>query len=294
MASGEMTVTTADKHIGEVWPKAVIRAEEFSLVLAPRVYREWKFAGHGDVYHVPRIPNLEAATKTGGTDWTPTVYTDTEQTVTVNTHQVAGFDIEDTTKVLSNTNLEMEMRRKIGYSLGRALDVNIATLPQSFSQTIGTLGDELDYEDLVDAVQLLEEDGINMHDGVTWFISPAVKAGFMKMDIFINQLYQGNNGRAVQTAKIGDVQGAPVLISNLLRAPAGGQSESFVAHKNAIALIMAQEVKIVTEYRALGLSMVVGGHQIYGYAEVNRYSEAPGNITATDNYAVLLNTVGAA
>ena len=51
MATGNMTLTTADKHIGEVWPRDVIRAEEFSLIIAPRVYRQWKFAGHGDVYH---------------------------------------------------------------------------------------------------------------------------------------------------------------------------------------------------------------------------------------------------
>ena len=294
MATGPMTVTTADKHIGEVWPKALIRAEEFSLVIAPRVYREWKFAGYGDVYHVPRIPNIEAQTKTGGTDWDPYNYTDTEQQINVNVHQVAGFEIEDITKLLSNTNLEMEMRKKIAYSLGRAVDVNLATLPQSFSQIIGTLGDELDYEDMVDASQLLDEAGIDMGDGVTWFVSPAAKAGFLKQDVFISSLYAGSNGRAVEKAKIGDLLGAPVIKSNLLRAPAGGQSESFVAYKQAMALIMAQEVKVVTEYRAKGLSMVVGGHQVYGYAEVNRYAETPGNITASDAWAVLLRTVGAA
>src|SRR3990167_2163783 len=140
MASGNMTITTAAKDIGEVWPKAVIRAEEFKMVIAPRVYREWKFVGFGDVYHVARIPNLTANTKSASSDWTPETFTDTEQTITINVHQVAGFEIEDITKVLANNDLENEMRKKIGYSLGRAVDVNIATLPQSFSQTIGTLG----------------------------------------------------------------------------------------------------------------------------------------------------------
>ena len=58
-----VTTTTAEKHIGEVWPNDVIRAQEFKLQIAPRVFREWKFAGFGDVYHVPRIPNLTASTK---------------------------------------------------------------------------------------------------------------------------------------------------------------------------------------------------------------------------------------
>ena len=48
MADGLMTTTTAANHIGEVWPKDVIRAQEFGLVIAPRVYRKWKFAGFGE------------------------------------------------------------------------------------------------------------------------------------------------------------------------------------------------------------------------------------------------------
>jgi len=287
-----MTVTTAEKHIGEVWPKSIIRAQEFKLVIAPRVYREWKFAGFGDVYHVSRIPNIESTTKAASTDWTPYTYTDTEQTVTINIHQVTGFRIEDITKVLANNNLEQEMKQKIGYSLGRALDVSLATLPQSFSQIVGVLGEELDYEDLLDAWLEMTNNGIDIGDDCTWVVSPAAIAGLLKLEIFISQLYQGDNPRAVQSAKVGNILGAPVIMSNLTRAPSAGQSESFLMHKKAIALIMAQEPKMVTEYQALGLHNIIGSHQIFGQAEVNRYSEAPGNITATDEYAVLLKTVG--
>ena len=288
-----MTITTADKHIGEVWPGAVIRAQEFSLVIAPRVWRKWQFKGYGDVYHFPRIPNIEAATKSASTDWTPSAYTDTEQTVTVNTHQVAGFKIEDITALLSNTELEMEMRNKIGYSLGRALEVNLATLPQSFSQEQGTLGIELTYDQFVRAWQYLADAGVTPGtDDVSIICSPACYAGLLKTDTFINALYQGSNPTAVQKAKIGSVLNMQVFISNLTRAPSAGQSESMMIDRRAMGLIMAQSVKMVKEYHALSLADVIGGHQIYGYAEIDRYAETPGNVTATDTWAVLLKTIG--
>ena len=292
MATGNMTVTTAEKHIGEMWPGDVIRAQEFNLVIAARVHREWKYAGHGDVYHFPRIPNIEAETKSASTAVTMRNYADTEQTLTINVHQCAGFQEEDIVKVLQNTALANEMKRKIGYTLGRAVDVNLATLPQNFGTNIvGTLGSPLTYDDLVSAWTKLANVGIDMNDDCTWFFSPAAVAELLKQEIFINALYQGDNPRAVQSAKVGNILGAPVIQTNLTRAPAAGQSESFAITRRAIALMMAQEVKIVTEYIAKELSNVVVGHQIYGYTEVDRYEETPGNITASDNWAVLLRTL---
>lgn len=287
-----VTITTADKHIGEVWPRDLIRAQEFKLVIAPRVYREWKFAGFGDVYHIPRFPNLTASTKSAGSAWTPEALTDTEQTVTINVHQVAGVEVEDIAALLSNTNLTAEYKRKIGYALGRAVDVQLAALPQNFgTNIIGTLGVELTYDNMVEAWEALADVGIDLTDNCTWFLSPGAIAGLLKQDAFINSQYQGPNPRAVETAKVGEVLGAPILQTNLTRAPSAGQSESFLVYKQAMALIMAQAPKMVTESIAKELADVVGGHQVYGISEVTRYDEAPANVTAVDNWAVLLRTV---
>lgn len=290
MATGNMTTTTAALHIDEVWPGDVIRAMEFDLVIAPRVYREWKFAGHGDVYHIPRIPNIEAETKSASTSVTFRTYTDTEQQITINVHQASAYKVEDITTLLSKTPIANEMKRKIGYALGRAVDVNLATLPQNFSQIIGTLGSELNYDNMVAAWALLAAAGYSLNDNCTWFLSPGAVAGFLKQEIVINQLYAGDR-RAVQTANVGNMLGAPIIQTNLTRAPSAGQSESFLVYKQAMALIMAQEVKMVSEYIAQDLADVIVGHQVYGYTEVDRYSEAAGNITATDEWAVLLRTV---
>lgn len=269
----------------------MIRAQEFKLQIAPRVFREWKFAGFGDVYHVPRIPNLTASTKSAGSAWTPEALTDTEQTVTVNIHQVAGVEIESIAALLSKTNLRKEYQTKIGYALGRAVDVNLATLPQNFGTSEGVLGAPLVYEDLVDSWNDMAAAGIDLHDGCTWFLSPGAIAGLLKQEIFTSSLFQGDNPKAVQDAFIGKILGAPVIMTNLTRAPSPGQSESFLLFKQSVALIMAQEPKMLIESIAKDIADVIGAHQIYGFAEVDRYDEAPGNVSATDNWMVLLNTV---
>lgn len=269
----------------------MIRAQEFKLQIAPRVYREWKFAGFGDVYHIPRIPNLTANTKSATVAWTPEALTDTEQTITVNVHQVAGVEIESIAELLSNTNMRKEYQRKIGYALGRAVDVNMATLPQNFSVSEGVLGSPLVYEDLVDAWNDMAGAGVDLHDGCTWFLSPGAIAGLLKQEIFTSSLFQGENPKAVQDAFIGNILGAPVIQTNLTRAPSQGQSESFLVFKQSMALIMAQEPKMLIESIAKNITDVVGAHQVYGFAEVDRYDEAPANVTATDNWMVLLNTV---
>lgn len=291
MATGNMTPTTAAAHIGEVWVADVIRAAEFSLEIAPRVFRRWEFKGFGDVYHIPRIPNIEVATKTPGTAWTPFVYTDTEQTVTIDIHQVSGFEIEDITALLSNTDLAKEMKEKIGYSLGRAVDVNLANYAQNFSlTTTNAPGSDITWDDLVYAWQLLGARGVNLADNCTWFFSTEACASLLKQDIIVNALYGGGekSTRAIERATIGRILGAPVVQTNLLRSPAAGQHDNFLLHERGLALIMAQKPKMVSEYIAKELAWVVGGHQVYGSAEVNRYSETPGNVTATDNMQVLV------
>lgn len=288
-----MTVTTEANHIGEVWINSVIRSQEFELVIAPRVFREWKFTGHGDVHHIPRIGNLTANTKSAGSNWTPEALTDTEQTITINVHQVAGFELEDIAALLSNTDVKSEYQKKIGYALGRAVDVNLAALFQNFSQIVGTLGTELTWDNLITAWQYLADGGTSASDDCTFYFSPGAWAGLMKLDIVANSNYRspGNAGRAVEKAQIGELLGAPVMQTNLLRAPAAGQHENALFKRNAVALMMAQEPKMVTEYRADALAWIVGAHQVYGYVEVDRYAEAAANVTAGDDWAVLLRGI---
>ena len=245
------------------------------------------------MYDKARIPNIEVQTKSASSDLNATVYTDTQQQITVNVHQACAIKHEDIAKLLSKNDVMDEMARKMGYALGRAVDVNLASLAQNYSQTVGTYGVETTLDNLLRCVQYVEDAGYDMHSDMTWFISPAVSSGLGKIDAFTNALYIGEAAAvsAHRDATIGKFKGATMVVSNLLRSPASGQHDSFLLHRETAALIMAQESKTTTERIALALADVLVKDQIYGYSEVDRYSETPGNITATDEGAVLIKSV---
>lgn len=276
-----------------MWVEGTIRALEFALVIAPSVDRTWDFVGHGDTYHKVRVPNIESQTKSASTALDATVYTDTEQTITVTTHDACAIKSERIVQVLARNDLKSIMQSKMGYSLGRAIDVRIGALFASLSQAVGILGVEVTYDNLLRAVQYLEDAGYDMGSDVTWFFSPAQKSGIMKMDTFINASYVGEDAArmAHEKATIGTFQGAPIKISNLLTAPAAGQHDNVLFHKETFALIMAQEPETVLDSIALDIADVVVQHQISGVAEIDRYSETPGNITATDEGGVFIRGV---
>lgn len=276
-----------------MWVEGTIRALEFNLVIAPSVDRDWTFQGHGDTYHKARIPNIESQTKTASSALNATVYTDTEQTISINNHDACAIKAERIVQVLARNDLKAIMQSKMGYSLGRAIDVRIGALFSSLSQTVGTLGVEITYDNLLRAVQYLEDAGYDMGSDVTWFFSPAQKAGLMKMDTFTHASYVGEESArmAHERATIGMFQGAPVKISNLLNAPASGQHDNVLFHKETFALIMAQEPETVLDTIALDVADVVVQHQISGVSEIDRYSETPGNITATDEGGVWIKSV---
>lgn len=67
-----VTATTADKFINEVWSDELNRAIEYDIVIAG-LFSDWtrKMAGSGDVFHLPARHNLTANTKAASVDATP-------------------------------------------------------------------------------------------------------------------------------------------------------------------------------------------------------------------------------
>ena len=276
-----------------MWVDGVIQALEFKIKIAPFVDRSWGFVGHGDTYHKARTPNIATQTKSASTALNATVYTDTEQTISINVNTACAIKHENIAEVLSRNDVKSIMTKNMGYALARSIDVLLAALAASFSQSVGTLGVEATYDNLLRAVQYLEDAGYEMDSDVAWFFSPAQKAGLMKMDSFVHADYRGTDNmlKASEKGVIGMFQGAPMFITQLITSPASGQHDNFLLHKESVALVMAQEPKTYLETIALDTSDVVVQTQIFGYSEIDRYSEAAGNVTATDEGAVWIKGV---
>lgn len=77
----------------EVWAQDVIVSAESALVMAPLVYRaDPQVKSYGDIIHFPQVSELTVASKTQGSEVTPSAVTESEVTVTVNTWKYVSFE----------------------------------------------------------------------------------------------------------------------------------------------------------------------------------------------------------
>ena len=211
------------------------------------------------------------------------------QSFSVGTHQHVAFAVENITEVQSKTNLRSKYTSKAGYALGAATDTNLHTLPQSFSQSVGSLGVEPTSDNWMRGAQYLD-DAIAPESDRFIIVRPATFYAMQKADRFTNADYVGaaNATKATERNMIGKIFNAPVYKTTLVRAPAGGQAENWFCHKKGV-YYCSQDLKTRADFVIERDSDVVLATHIYGYAEALQPPVTAGGGTATDVFNVLVN-----
>jgi len=286
-----VTGTTADKFIDEIWSPELNRAIEFKLVIAA-LFSDWtsRMSGSGDVYHLPSRHNLTANTKSAGSDATPEAITETEQTFTVSTHQIVAQEIEDFAEVMSKYDIRSEYTMAASYALGRAMDVASANLlDDNSTQTVGTLGTELTDDNFIRAWQYLQDSAADSpFKGV---VSPACWGGMLKVEKFIQALYNGDTGgRALHEAQIGMVYQATMHTSNLTTGTAPNSSGHMWAGDHFFKIVKKRP-KQDAWFSPLAKAWVVATDQIYGVFEREEADEAAAVTTTAKLHGVRLQTL---
>lgn len=257
------------------------RAVEFATIIAG-LFSDWtsRMRGSGDVFHLPNRHNLTANTKSAGSDATPEAITETEQTFTVSTHQIVAQEIEDFAEVMSKYDIRAEYTLAASYAHARAMDVAAAALlDDNTTQTVGVLAAELTDDNFIRAWQYLQDSAAKPpFKGV---VSPAAWGGMLKIDKFVQQLYNGDTGgRALHEAQIGNVYSAKMHTSNLTVGTAPNSSGHMWAGDHFFKIIK-KAPKQDTWFSPLAKAWVVATDQIYGCFELQEADEAAG--ATTDN-----------
>ena len=269
-----MTATTADLFFDEIWSGELNRAVEFKLVIAA-LFSDWtsKMRGSGDVFHLPARHNLTANTKSAGTDATPEAITETQQNFTVSTHQIVAQEIEDFAEVMSKYDIRSEYTMAAAYACGRAQEVaGAALLDDNTTQTVGVLGAEATDDNLIRAWQYLQDSSADApFKGV---VSPATWGGFLKIEKFTQQLYNGDAmGRALHEAQIGRIYQAQMYASPLTVGTAPNSSGHLWAGDHFFKIIK-KAPKQDALYMPLAKAWVVATDQIIGFFERLEADEA--------------------
>ena len=286
-----VTQTTADIFIDEVWSPELNRAIEFDIVIYD-LFADYtrRMPGSGDVFHLPARHHLTANTKSAGSDATPEAITETQQNFTVSTHQIVAQTIEDFAEVMSKYDIRAEFTMDAAYALARARDVaGAALLDDNTTQSVGVLTAELSDENAIRAWQYLQDSaGKPPYKAV---VSPACWAGLLKIDKFINQLYSGDTGgRAVHEAQIGKIYDATAYRSQLTVGTAPNSSGHMWAGEHFFK-ILKKAPKQDAWYSPLGKAWVVATDHIFGVFERQEADEAAAVTTTARLWGVRLQSL---
>lgn len=145
-----ITLTSADLLIPEVWANEGIRALRRKIRLARVVTRDSDYGtfNEGDKLNIPLPPSFVVNTKTAGGAVTLQQPTDSTISVTLNQHKEVSFLLEDAVKAMrggpgaGQTGIERYMNAAIE-PIALAIEDALWALYAGFSTTVGTSGTDI-------------------------------------------------------------------------------------------------------------------------------------------------------
>ena len=292
MAINTTGITPAANFIPEIWAADVSDATEAHVGLADLVDRRFENdMKSGDIVHIQDRSHPSVRVKSEDTAATIANRTETQQNITINREAYCRMLFEDIAEVQSKYELRSKYTSDMAYSLMAYIEGDatsgLASLPASFSQLVGTLGSDPTTDNLIRAVQYLDDGDVPETDRF-FYMSPPTHAALLKQDVFVNGDY-GPSG-AVGTGRVTrPVYGATTHVSSLANntPSAANQSYSWFAHKRGVALIMQQSPKVMpawwnTDY--FGWDVVT--KTIYQFAERLIAPSTLGGGTSDDRFSV--------
>lgn len=140
-----VTVTTAQNFIPEIWAQSAMQQLRANIVLARLVTRDTDVApfAQGDVLHIPFPGTMTANDKAAGGAVTLQAPTDSEVTVTLNKHKEVSFLVEDPVRATMNQDIIDRYGREAAAALAQAIESDLFALYAGLSQSVGTSGTDI-------------------------------------------------------------------------------------------------------------------------------------------------------
>lgn len=284
----DMTITTGDVFIPEVWSRETQRATQATLVLANTVKRfDEDVADAGDVLHVPMVSNINANSKAANTQVTLNAPTENQFTMNISRHFESSYLVEDRLKKQAKYNILNEYSPKAGYAIGLQMDTDLAGLYSGLSQSVGNSTTALNDTNLTRAIQYLDDANAPQSDR-NFAFKPAVLAQLRRISKFsewtglgfaptpaggAGGLSNASNGAVKQIGKNGFVGYVYGLIScymtTTLTEEAGTSDtiHNLLYHKEAFALGVQLQPRMQFQYKQEYLGTLATCDAIWGFGE---------------------------
>ena len=289
LGSSQITITTGDVFIPEIWMNEVRAFLRANLVLADKI-KMISFEGQpGDTLHIPDISEFTTAAKAANTQVTLQAPTETKFDLSINKHRESSFLIEDLIGVQSSYDLRSEYTKSAGYAMAKRLDADIAQsisgLTYQYKGSDGTTvwgngtvgGGDLTEAAIRQAIEYLDTANVPQEDRFL-FIHPAQKNVLLGISRFTEYQMIGMGGMPLRTGQFGEIFGVPVYVSTQPLAT-GTAHGCMLAHKNAFAMAIQHSPRVQAQYKLEYLGNLFVVDAIYGYA-VYRANHGVGLYTA--------------
>lgn len=140
-----ITLTSADALIPEIWAAEGLRALRKKIVLAKAVTRDTDYAqfNEGDKLNIPLPPTFTASTKTAGGAVTLQQPTDSVISLTLNKHKEVSFILEDAVRAVNRAGGFERYMGAVVNPLAVAVEDDLFALYAGFATSIGTSGTDI-------------------------------------------------------------------------------------------------------------------------------------------------------
>ncbi len=270
LGAASLSQTTLATLIPEVWGS---KMDDFykSKLFAGAFFTDLssELAGGGDVLHVPSLVSTAwaASTKTGGSQVTLIVPTESTRDLTVTTWAEVSFLIEDREKatVAKSYMIQEAYMKNAAYTVAAVLEQALLDLFSGFSQITGASDTAVKDSDVRGAIQKLDVANVPQEDRAFFFHPKAIWSDLQAIDRF-SLLVNTNGADPLLKGHVGYLYGIPVIMSPLIGITSGSGYRNALAHKDALIhahTILRTQANYIPEY----LGTLVTADILYGVVE---------------------------
>jgi len=193
----------------------------------------------------------------------------TAVTLTINQYFGAKHPIDTMSRRQSEVDLYSVAEEENAYAVRKKIDTTVCDLFSTLNgdSVAGADGSAWTDDVLIAAVEKLDENDAPFENRV-WISDPSVKADILKIDKFVRMDYSA--GDVVPTGTFRkDIYGAPLLTTNNLTAVTNGTgSYGVYAHKDAIAIVIAENLESFQEIQKTKHQVVLETDALWGVIEL--------------------------
>jgi len=263
MGTGNMTGTTLDAFVKEVWSKRALANIYNKVLFRDLVDTSWEneIMDGGDTIHIPNISAVTTGSKADGTDVTFTNYTESNTDLVVDDYNYFAFVIEDKLRARGLVNIELpyidggSRQLAVDYDTAIALLIQDASITQNVGAQTSANAAYTDITDAVirDAIEYLDEAGAPEDDRFC-VISPKQKNAVLGIDKFVKASEIGDPS-VIRKGLIGEIYGVMFHVSNNLPSTTGvstvatggdviGRKDCMMFQRQAFATAVQQNIDV--------------------------------------------------